>query len=84
MDAHFIHLSTEDQLDKILEKYWKGVSEYIILKLKVAELQGKLVLEANPGGANKYYHLYGGGIPMSSIQKIIKGKKSEPFFNSSL
>lgn len=67
MDADFIHLSTEDQLDKIIEKYWAGVSEYIVLKIETAKLPGKLVLEANPGGTNKYYHLYNGSIPLSAI-----------------
>lgn len=67
MDAKFIHLSTEDQLDKIVEKYWAGVSEYVILKIETDKLPGKLVLEANPGGTNKYYHLYNGSIPLNAI-----------------
>jgi uncharacterized protein (DUF952 family) len=67
MDADFIHLSTEDQLDKIIEKYWAGVSGYVVLKIETAKLSGKLVLEANPGGTNKYYHLYNGSIPLNAI-----------------
>jgi uncharacterized protein (DUF952 family) len=67
MDADFIHLSTEDQLDKIIEKYWAGVPEYVVLKIETVKLTGKLVLEANPGGTNKYYHLYNGFIPWNAI-----------------
>jgi uncharacterized protein (DUF952 family) len=67
MDADFIHLSTEDQLDKIIEKYWADAREYVVLKIETAKLSGKLVLEANPGGTNKYYHLYNGSIPVSAI-----------------
>ena len=26
-----------------------------------------MVLEANPGGAAKYYHLYNGSIPLSAV-----------------
>ncbi len=66
-DADFIHFSTDDQLDKIIEKYWAGVPEYIVLKIDTRKLQGKLVLEANPGGTNKYYHLYNGSIPLSAV-----------------
>jgi uncharacterized protein (DUF952 family) len=67
MDTDFIHLSTEDQLDKIVEKYWSDIPEYIVLKIEAAKLPGKLVLEANPGGTNKYYHLYNGSIPLSAV-----------------
>lgn len=67
MDAEFIHLSTEEQLDRILDKYWSTVPEYVVLKLETAKLPGKLVLEANPGGAQKYYHLYNGSIPLSAV-----------------
>lgn len=67
MDDHFIHLSTEDQLDKIIEKYWAGIPEYVVLKIETAKLPGQLVLEANPGGTNKYYHLYNGSIPLNAI-----------------
>jgi len=66
-DADFIHLSTEDQLDRIIEKYWAGSSEYVVLKIETTKLSGKLVLEANPGGMNKYYHLYNGSIPLSAV-----------------
>jgi uncharacterized protein (DUF952 family) len=67
MDADFIHLSTEDQLDSIIKKYWAGVPEYIVLKIETAKLSGKLVLEANPGGTKQYYHLYNGSIPSSAV-----------------
>ncbi|HEX2583141.1 MAG TPA: DUF952 domain-containing protein [Chlamydiales bacterium] len=71
MDADFIHLSTEDQLDRIIKKYWTGVSKYIVLKIETAKLPGELILEANPGGTNKYYHLYNGSIPLTAIVESI-------------
>ncbi len=67
MDTAFIHLSTEEQLDKIIEKYWANTSEYVVLKIKTDKLLGNLVLEANPGGVNKYYHLYKGSIPLAAV-----------------
>lgn len=66
-DAEFIHLAKKEQLDKIIEKYWKGVSQLVILKLKSSELQGTLVYETNPGKTNRYYHLYAGSIPLEAV-----------------
>ncbi len=68
-DHDFIHLSTEDQLNRIVEKYWGNVPEYVVLKIDTTKILGKLVFEANPGGNNKYYHLYNGSIPLSAVVK---------------
>lgn len=67
-DAEFIHFSREDQLDRIIQKYWAGDSEYVVLKVETAKLPGKLVFETNPGGTAKYYHLYDGSIPLDSVE----------------
>lgn len=66
-DDAFIHFSTEEQLDRILSKYWSDISEYVVLKIKREALPGDLVYETNPGGTAKYYHLYQGSIPLSAI-----------------
>lgn len=66
-DDSFIHLSRDDQLDKIIDKFWANVQQFVVLKIDSSKLPGKLVFETNPGGLNKYYHLYGGWIPLSSI-----------------
>lgn len=66
-DATFIHFSTEDQLDKIIKKYWSNVPQFVILKIETDKLEGNLVYETNPGGSIKYYHLYKGFIPFNSI-----------------
>lgn len=66
-DRECIHFSREDQLDRILTKYWADAPEFVILKINVAKLPGKLVFEANPGGTSKYYHLYNGSIPKDAI-----------------
>lgn len=72
-DDAFIHLSTQEQLDKIISKYWSDSSQFVILKLRVDQLKGELKYETNPGGTTKYYHLYRGFIPFDSIveSKII-------------
>lgn len=68
-DSAFIHLATEEQLDAILDKYW-ALKNYVILKLDARRLPGHLVYEANPGGTNKYYHLYEGSLPRQAIVAV--------------
>ena len=69
MDTDFIHLSTDTQLGRIVKKFWNN-KEHIILKLASKELKGRLVYESNPGGVNRYYHLYDGQIPLDAVQKV--------------
>lgn len=71
-DADFIHFSTKDQLNGILKKYWANASEYVVLRVETSKLPGNLVLEVNPGGSNKYYHLYDGSIPLSAIDGLYR------------
>jgi peptide deformylase len=68
-DFAFIHFSKIDQLSRIIGKYWADASTYVILKIDPAKLPGDLKFEANPGGTNKYYHLYNGYIPFASVQE---------------
>lgn len=81
-DNPFIHLSREDQLEKILAKYWSGVPHYVILKLDASKLKGKLVYETNPGGSSKYFHLYSGSIPLNSIVATQVIDNQKPSFTS--
>ena len=66
MDQEFVHLATKEQIARIAEKFWKG-KEYLILKLDVKKLKGRMVFEANPCGATKFYHLYEGKIPLEAV-----------------
>ncbi len=77
-DDAFIHLSTEEQLDRIISKYWSTVLQFVVLKLATDKLEGELKYEANLGGSTKYYHLYQGFIPFRSIveAKIMFGSPS--------
>lgn len=68
-DDAFIHFSMEHQLERILNKYWSD-QDAIVLTVDSSKLKGKLVLEANPGGSQQYYHLYNGSIPLDSIVKV--------------
>src|SRR5581483_11257106 len=66
-DNDFIHFSTEQQLGRIIEKYWPDAPQYVILKIQTDKLEGRLIFEKNPGGATQYYHLYEGFITLYSI-----------------
>lgn len=68
-DRDFIHLAKEDQLERISEKYWAHVPEFIMLKIDTGQLPGTLIYEANPEGSNKYYHLYNGSIPIKAVHE---------------
>jgi len=74
-DKEFIHLATEDQYQRIADKYFATVPEYVLLKIDAKDLEGKLVLEANPGGSTKFYHLYEGSIPVSAVKEHFLIKK---------
>ena len=66
-DDAFIHFSTQDQLERIIGKYWADAPQLVILKIDSNKLEGSLVFETNPGGTTQYYHLYDGFIPFNSI-----------------
>lgn len=66
-DANFIHLSTEEQLEHVVKKYWANSPNFIVIELEVSRLPGELVFEANEGGTTKYFHLYDGYLPKSAI-----------------
>jgi uncharacterized protein (DUF952 family) len=70
MDDAFIHLANEDQLEKIIDKFWGHIPKFVVLKLQTNKLEGEMVYEANPGGTTKYYHLYQGVIPVSSVIEV--------------
>lgn len=69
-DDNFIHLATKEQLNRIIDKFWAGNPNYVILEVDMPLTTGRLVFEANPGGTNKYYHLYEGSIPMAAVTEI--------------
>ena len=75
MDHEFIHFATEKQLPKIIDKYWKGIPEFMVLEIETQKLSGRLAYETNPGGTAKYYHLYDGYIPRDAVVEAIRVKQ---------
>lgn len=71
-DKDFIHLSRDDQLERIIEKFWRSQDKtHVVLKLDATRLPGTLKFESNQPGGNNYYHLYDGSIPLSSVVAVI-------------
>ena len=71
-DKDFIHLSRDDQLERIIEKFWRSQDEaYVVLKLDATTLPGTLKFETNRPGGDNYYHLYDGSIPLSSVAAVL-------------
>jgi len=71
-DKDFIHLSRDDQLERIIEKFWKSHGKaYVVLKLDATRLPGILKFESNRPGGDNYYHLYNDSIPLSSVVEVI-------------
>lgn len=74
-DIDFIHLATEEQLSKIIRKYWFEAPAFIVIEFEVSKLPGELRLECNPGGTTPYYHLYNGFLPQKAIASYEIQKK---------
>jgi uncharacterized protein (DUF952 family) len=54
----FIHLSYAHQIEGVLQRYYKGVENVLILKINPDLLTAQLVVEASTAG-ELYPHLYG-------------------------
>lgn len=70
IDKEFIHLATEEQLERVEKKFWPD-QDHVILKVEAKGMSGRLVHESNPGGSTKYYHLYDGNIPLEAVKEVI-------------
>lgn len=78
-DDTFIHLATRDQLQRIVDKFWSQSQGFYVLKVAYNKIVGRCTLEANPGGASLYYHLYDGFIPLDAVEGSIYFESSQDF-----
>lgn len=68
----FIHLAEEQDVERISKKFFPNEKKLAVLELDPKLLVGRIVFETNPGGSQKYYHLYDGYIPIQAISKVIE------------
>jgi uncharacterized protein (DUF952 family) len=54
----FIHCSFEDQLEGVIERYFRAAPELCILKIDIVKLTSKLVAEPSTNN-EEYPHVYG-------------------------
>lgn len=55
----FIHMSREEQLPGVLQKFMSDEDEVVIAKIDTQKLKDTLIFEANRPGGDQYPHLYG-------------------------
>jgi uncharacterized protein (DUF952 family) len=55
----FIHLSKEDQVAGVLDRYYKGVNDLVLLHIDEALLTAELKYELSPSVNQEFPHLFG-------------------------
>ena len=55
----FIHCSKAEQVDGVLDRYYKGISGLVKLVIDVTKLNHKLVYELAPSVNQEFPHIYG-------------------------
>jgi uncharacterized protein (DUF952 family) len=66
----FIHCCTPEQLPGVLERYFKGKSQLIMLHVDESLLDAKLIYETSTND-EKFPHVYG-GINRDAIVKVVE------------
>lgn len=68
----FIHCSFAEQLDGVLERYYSGVAQVLVLEIDSNKLTSKLINEPSTNG-EIYPHIYG-KINRDAIMSVVKRK----------
>ena len=55
----FIHCCFDHQLSGVIERYYRGVSELLLLTIDVAGLESDVKYENTVGGTELFPHVYG-------------------------
>ena len=70
IESNFIHLCEEQQITKIISKFWSQEQQIVILMLDPEKLIGRLIKEKNSDGNTEYFHLYDGSIPLEAVVAV--------------
>ncbi len=63
----FIHASLDDQKERILQKFFKGIRPVVMIEINPKLLtEGSLKIEANKPGGDQYPHIYR-QIPLTAV-----------------
>ena len=55
----FIHLSKQDQVSGVLDRYYKGVTDLVLLHVDETLLSAELKYELSPSVNEEFPHLFG-------------------------
>lgn len=58
-DVGFIHLCTEQQVAGVLDRFYRGVDELVLLHIDEHLVGAPIVFEDVPGSDEQFPHLYG-------------------------
>ncbi len=58
-DEGFIHLSTAEQLPGVVERFYQGIPNLVLLHVDESRLTAELVVEQLDGAPEAFPHLYG-------------------------
>ena len=72
----FIHCCLEDQINFVLERWFPGVSDLLLISLESEKILSKVVFENLEGGETLFPHVYG-PIQASAIVSVKPIKKEE-------
>lgn len=59
VDEGFIHLCTRDQLPGVVERYYQGRDDLVLLTVRTDRLDARLVWEDTTDSGERFPHLYG-------------------------
>ncbi|MFY7965061.1 MAG: DUF952 domain-containing protein [Chitinophagaceae bacterium] len=66
----FIHCSKAEQVEGVLERYYKGVTGLVKLVIDVSKLNHKLIYELAPSINQEFPHIYG-SINIDAVVNVI-------------
>ena len=55
----FVHLCTRDQLDGVVDRYYRGRDDLLLVTVRTDRLDAPLVWEDTTGSGERFPHLYG-------------------------
>jgi uncharacterized protein (DUF952 family) len=58
-DVGFIHLCTAEQVAGVLERFYRGVDDLVMLHIDEQRVRAPIVFEDVPGADEPFPHLYG-------------------------
>ena len=66
----FIHCSQEHQVEGVVQRYYNGVKELILLHIDTSLLKSSVVFDWSPSTADTFPHVYG-PINLDAVVKIV-------------